>query len=173
MNIHQRRLDLDAPLPASRPVRAQVREVPAGEARPAPAAARELWAAVQLGQGRGGPEGQDDANGVAQAVLIRRAQSLHATRGGGIHRCGAAGTGRQPAPVRRPARIAGRAAQDISAAPAAGAGTHATGRGAAGARGPQLLHHTALRGWRGGSRRFRCGTCTGPKRNCSAWPAWA
>jgi protein ImuB len=76
MNIHQRRLDLDAPLPASRPVRAQVREVPAGEVRPAPAAARELWAAVQLGQGRGGPEGEGDANGVAQAMLIRRAQSL-------------------------------------------------------------------------------------------------
>jgi protein ImuB len=76
MNIHQQRLDLDAPQPAPRPVRAQVREVPSGEAQPAPVAARELWAAVQLGQGRGEPEAGGDAISAAQAVLIRRAQSL-------------------------------------------------------------------------------------------------
>jgi protein ImuB len=70
MNAHQQRLDLDAP------VRVQVREVPAGDARPAPAAARELWAAVQLPARRGEPEGDVDAISAAQAGLIRRAQSL-------------------------------------------------------------------------------------------------
>ncbi|MBK6674529.1 MAG: DNA polymerase Y family protein [Proteobacteria bacterium] len=76
MNIHQQRLDLDAPQPAIRPVRAQVREVPAGDARPAPAAARELWAAVQLGGRQGEFAVEGDAISAAQAVLIRRAQSL-------------------------------------------------------------------------------------------------
>ena len=55
IGIHQQRLDLDAPQPALPPVRAQVREVPAENAAAAPAAARELWAAVQIGKriGRG------------------------------------------------------------------------------------------------------------------------
>ena len=74
--IHQQRLDLDAPQPASPPVRAQVREVPAASAGVAPATARELWAAVQIGGWHGEPEGEGDDIGAALAALIRRAQSL-------------------------------------------------------------------------------------------------
>jgi protein ImuB len=76
MTIHQQLLDLDAPQPALRPVRAQVREVPTGDARPAPAAARELWAAVQLGHPHAESETGGDVISAAQAGLIRRAQSL-------------------------------------------------------------------------------------------------
>lgn len=88
LNVHQHSLDLDAPQPASTttttsmpapmpaPVRAQVREVPAGAARPACATARELWAAVQFGDWRGESAGEGDAINSAQAALIRRAQSL-------------------------------------------------------------------------------------------------
>jgi protein ImuB len=75
MNRHQQRLDLDAPLQPVAAVPLRVREV-AG-ALPEPAAARELWAAVQLDALRRAPAAEGShAFPAALTALVQRAQSF-------------------------------------------------------------------------------------------------
>jgi protein ImuB len=74
----QQPLDLDLPVPPRAPVAARVREVaPPGEL-PAPESARELWAAVQLGEWRSvvDDDAHEEAYPAALAVLVRRAQAF-------------------------------------------------------------------------------------------------
>src|SRR6187551_235924 len=74
MNHQQSLPDLELPVPPRRPVPVpvRVRELPAAEAEPA--AARELWAAVQLGTVNARSDDlPDEAYPAALAVLVKRA----------------------------------------------------------------------------------------------------
>ena len=74
MSFRQQTLpDLELPLPAPRPVPVRVLEAPAPAAETEPAA-RELWAAVQLGAMAGDPDDlPGDAFPAALSVLVKRA----------------------------------------------------------------------------------------------------
>jgi protein ImuB len=70
----QQPLDLDIPLQPAAAVPARVREVPGAEPVTLPPA-RELWAAVQLGQWRGEPtEAESENFPAALALLVKHAQ---------------------------------------------------------------------------------------------------
>ena len=72
MNHQQSLPDLEMPVTPRRPVPVRVRELPAAEAEPA--AARELWAAVQLGTVNVRSDDlPDEAFPAALAVLVKRA----------------------------------------------------------------------------------------------------
>jgi protein ImuB len=72
MNHQQSLPDLELPVPPRRPVPVRVHEVPAAGAEPA--AARELWAAVQLGTVVAEPDDlPEEAYPAALAVLVKRA----------------------------------------------------------------------------------------------------
>ena len=75
MNHQQSLPDLELPVPPRRPVPVRVRELPAAEAEPA--AARELWAAVQLGTVVAEPDDlPEEAYPAALAVLVKRASGF-------------------------------------------------------------------------------------------------